>query len=84
MFLQNASTSEDQVGSKEEQQESHRKHSTVQSRKTNTVLLTLNFLGEKKNQNQKPTKIKPRDNDDKTTWHKMLRVLKYFPILLSN
>ena len=43
MFLQNASTSDYQLGYKEEEPEPHRKHSTVQPRNTN-------FLGKK----QKP------------------------------
>lgn len=37
MFLQHASTSEDQVGCKEERPESHRKHSTDQEYNRNTI-----------------------------------------------
>lgn len=85
MFPQNVSTSEGQVDTKEEEQESHRKHSTIQFRKINIVFLTLNFLRKRKTNKQKPqkTKIKPRDND-KPTLHKMLRFLKYFPIFQLN
>lgn len=43
MFLQNASTSEDQVGCKEEHLEPHRK----QSRNTNSCIPNSNFLAGK-------------------------------------